>query len=136
MEIMNNRLFIFLIPILLYASNLMAQENDGHNSQIIAAIQSGNAKDLATFFDDKIELGVMDKKNFYSREQAEIIMRDFFREYPVGSFSVQHSGGRDDSHFYIGIYKSGQNQFRIYYHLRCKGPESKIPLFKIENNKK
>lgn len=129
-------LFILLIPFCLLPYLSGAQESEEPNGKIFSAIRQGNAKDLSVWFDEKVELGVLDKKNFYSREQAEIILRDFFREYPAGSFSVQHSGGRDDSHFYIGIYKSGENQFRIYYHIRTRGSESTIPLFKIENNKK
>ncbi len=127
-------ILILLIGSLLFSYTAQAQEKN--KSNVVIAIEQGDAKTISAYFDDKVELGILDIKNFYSKSQAEIILRDFFKENPPSSFAIQHKGGKDNNQFFIGIYKSGENSYRIYYHLRVKDGKNIIPLFKVEKNKR
>lgn len=104
-------------------------------TKIVEAIQKGDAKTICQQFDSKVELGVLQNKNYFSREQAELILKKFFKENPPKAFTIQHQGGKENNLFFIGIYESGTAKYRIYFHLREKENKIIIPLFKIEANK-
>jgi hypothetical protein len=127
-------LFAILTSSMLTPFNMIGQEIK--KDKITVAIEKADAKTIAGFFDDKVELGILDIKNFYSKEQAEVVLKNFFKENPPTSFIIQHKGGKATNGFSIGIYKSGENSFRIYYHIREKNNKTIIPLFKVEKNKR
>ena len=55
----------------------------------------------------------------YSKTQAEIIIRDFFKNIPVKSFTLNHQGSSDDgSKYIIGTYKTSSTEYRVYILLK------------------
>lgn len=125
---------ILIIGLLCLSLQPLKAQNKVEN-EIIEAIRKGDAKSICQKFDSKVELGVLRNKDYYSKEQAELILKRFFRENPPKAFTIQHQGGKENNLFYIGIYESESAMYRIYYHLREKENKIIIPLFKIEANK-
>ena len=100
--------------------------------KITEALKKGDAKSLAVYFNKSVELVILDKENIYSKEQAELVVKDFFKKYPPSGFEVQHNGGPEEAKYSIGIYKSGDKKFRVYYLLKTSEGKALIHLFRVE----
>ncbi len=84
-------------------------------NDISDAIGKMDAKKLSENFSSTIDLELNEVNGSYSKAQAEIILRDFFKNNPVLSFTVNHRGDSDDgSKYFIGTYKTGAKNFRVY----------------------
>ena len=51
--------------------------------EIINALKTGNANEIAKYFDNTVEITLPEKSNSYSKSQAEVVLRDFFNNSPV-----------------------------------------------------
>ncbi len=101
-------------------------------NEITTALKKGDHKLLSKYFNNNIELVLPGHENIFSKSQAELILKDFFIKNPPKSFTVQHSGGPDDAKYSIGLYKSGEKSYRIYYLLKKSDRGSFIHLLRIE----
>ena len=59
-------------------SALMAQEQSKIPAGIAIAIKTGNAAELSKFMNSTIELLLLSKEDFYKKNSAETILKDFF----------------------------------------------------------
>ena len=110
---------------------LIAQEDP--TDRIAEAIRHSDARSLAVYFNETIDLGLPDNDNSYSASQGEMIMRDFFRKFPPVSFEVIQKGTTDpESRFAIGTYKTGTKEFRVYINLRKDNSTYRIHKIKFE----
>ena len=64
------------------------------------AIGAGDAKQLASYFGNTVELTIMNREESYSKTQAELIVRDFFAKNPPKSFTILHKGSSKDGTYY------------------------------------
>ncbi|MBK6732036.1 MAG: DUF4783 domain-containing protein [Bacteroidetes bacterium] len=71
-HINKNLLVFLLVPLLIMATTASNLDS------IAQAIRTGNAKELASFFDTTIEIKINDKEGAYSKAQAEQVVKDFF----------------------------------------------------------
>jgi len=98
-----------------------------------AAIQRGNAKILANYFNTTIQLFVPGKNGTFGKSQAEFIMKDFFSQYPPSSFTINNQGSSSStSSYYIGTYVSGKKSFRTYYTIKKISGKEVIHVLKFE----
>ena len=81
---------IFAILIGVYSvisiSHLQATPNDEVIREIVKSIKATDAKKLSAYFNSTIDLELGEVDGSYSKTQAEIIIRDFFKNIPVKSF--------------------------------------------------
>ena len=82
-------------------------------STIIAAFKAGDAEKIAKFFAENIDLKILDKENLYSKSQSELILKDFFENYPPSEFEIVHEGKSGQTDYMIGDLTSGKNTFRV-----------------------
>lgn len=124
-------LILFQMPFLF---NVYSQEAASVSGKIVSAIKTGNAKELASFFQSNIELTVLDDEGTYSKSQAEIILKDFFTKNPPKDFSINHNGSSKDlSQFYIGSYKTNNQQsYRIYFLIKSLTDKMLIQQLQIQ----
>ena len=119
---------VVLLALGMFAFTSFQQTTD----KITAALKKGDAKSLAVHFNKSVEVVIFDKENIYSKEQAELVVKDFFKKFPPKNFEVQHSGGPDEAKYSIGIYTSGSKKFRVYYLLKTTNKKQLIHLLRIE----
>ena len=83
---------------------------------VINALRKGNATELSKYIDTNIELALPSKTDNYSRQQAVVILQDFFSTNGVKDFDVKHRGDNGGSQFCIGtlITKSGNYRATIF----------------------
>jgi hypothetical protein len=100
---------------------------------ISSAIRSGNPKSITAFFIENVDLKVIAQEDVYSKQQAEMILRDFFSKHAVRSFAVAHkSEQRNGSQYVIGTLDTSNGKFRTYYLLKSVGGQTLIQQFRIE----
>ncbi len=103
--------------------------------QVTAAIQAGNAAELAKKFNNMIDLTLPGYDDTYSRVQAGQIMKDFFAQNPVKSFTISKSGSSPDgSRYHIGTLETTRKSYRIYFTLKMAGGQDLIHQFQAQDN--
>jgi hypothetical protein len=100
--------------------------------EIILSLRTGNAKVLSGYFNDNVELVVLDNDNVYSKAQAKQIVSNFFSNFTPESFSVIHQGGKEGSKYVIGNLKTNNGNFRIYFLLKNSNGKDYIHQLRIE----
>jgi hypothetical protein len=100
---------------------------------IILCMQKGNSKKLSEFFNQNVELAVLENNNVYSKAQAQQILGKFFTDYTPVNFSVLTDEMKKDARYIIGTLTTNKVTFRVYILLK-KGEDKRdyIHLLKIE----
>jgi hypothetical protein len=115
---------ILLLPVMVLGAKIP--------DQIILGLKSGNAKTISAYFNENIELVILEKENICSKAQAEQILRDFFNKNKPSGFTLIHQGGEETASYAVGNYESGTNSYRVYLLLKRKGGKSLIHQLRIE----
>lgn len=110
-------LAIFLITSGFRATYIAPAMQSSNAGQITAAIGKGNASDIAKHFGANVDLKLPGNDGTFSKNHAELVLKNFFTQNPPRSFSIQHQGpSRDGSVYVIGSYSSTNNKtFRTYF---------------------
>lgn len=122
--------FIILIisGIVFGANNTNAQIPD----EILISLQNGDSKKLSQYFNQNVELVVLENDNVYSKAQAQQIVSKFFSNNKPESFSVIHQGGKEGAKYVIGNLKTNTGSFRIYFLLKSNDGKDYIHQLRIE----
>lgn len=99
---------------------------------IILSLKSGNAKVLSEYFNQNVELVVLDNDNVYSKAQAEQIVTNFFNSYKPEGFGVIHNGGKEGAKYVIGNLVTSNGSFRVYFLLKQNQGKDYIHQLRIE----
>ncbi len=127
--------FVFLI----FAKGLSGQDPIQKETfqSISSALGQGNSKQLASFFNRTIDIGLPGSDNSFSATQGEMVIREFFKNNPPVSFETSKQGATDaSSQFIIGQYLSLTNHFQVYIYLRKFDEKFLIHKIKFEEKKK
>jgi hypothetical protein len=112
-------------------SSVLSQPVDSVLSNLI---QSGNAEKLVDYFNESVDLGLPEADQDYSKKQALMVMRDFFKNYPPESFNLKESGfTSEDNMFMIGDYITGENTYQLLVLLRRTNKDFLIHKMKFES---
>jgi hypothetical protein len=103
-------------------------------NNVKAAIKAGSSKELVKNFNSMVELNFEGTKSNYSRSQAELVMKEFFKKYPPQNFQYIHQGSSKEGLTYvIGKYNYESGSFRVW--ILVKKIDSKFVVELINFNK-
>jgi Domain of unknown function (DUF4783) len=106
-----------LLGFALLFSSFATQTNiDG----VITALRSGNSSELSKYFDDNVDITLPDKSDSYSKAQAQLIVRDFFRNNGVKGFELRHKGDSPGGHYCSGTLQTTAGNFRTNVFMKNK----------------
>jgi hypothetical protein len=128
--------FLSFIPVFFLAVislSAVSQEQTTIPGGIFIAIKAGNAAELSKYMNSTVELQLLDKEDFYKKNVAETILKDFFNTCPTKDFIVSHQGAKNDTQYAIGNLKTEKGDFRVYILLKKVGQELLIHLIRIES---
>lgn len=102
--------------------------------EIGKAIRSGNAKSLSVYFAANVDLTILDKEGMYSKQQAELVVQDFFNKHKPNGYTLKHKSTQPGGAQYcIGsLTTTGGETFQVYYLLKNIGGAQLIQQFNIE----
>jgi len=77
------------------------------------ALKTGNSSMLSQHFNSSIEMAIPGQDDIYSKQQAELIAKDFFAKHVPKDFVLLHQGGKEGSQYAIGRLITNNGDFRI-----------------------
>ena len=101
-------------------------------NDVVNAIKSGNAASVSKYFDNTVEITVNGKSSNYSKTQGEVVLRDFFANNAVKSFTTLHQGQSGGAEFCIGTLVTSNGNFRTTLNLKQKGDKQTLQEIKFE----
>jgi len=106
---------LFLFSVFLFcAVPFMNAQSQEVPSEIISALNTGDASQLSKYLNTNVELFIENKNDVFHKPQATEIIADFFRKNRVSSFQLLHKGNKDAASFVIGTLKTASGTFRLY----------------------
>lgn len=104
-------LALLMLPVFAFAQTDMPQ--------ITQALNSGDIDALGTFFDDSIELSILEEEGIYNKAQALQKVRRFLSQSKVNSFTEVHQGASrsSDAQYVIGNIATAADTYRVYLYL-------------------
>lgn len=95
-------------------------------------IALGNADSLAAFFNHRVELSLPDYSIVSSRNQAKMILRQFFAQNNPTQFTVLAQNEGQGGFFVSGTLNSGEQRFRVSFLTRQQSNQQLVYQFTIE----
>ena len=87
-----------------------------------AALKSGSSKELSKYFNQTVEINIEGDKSNYSKNQAEYVLRDFFKRNPPVNFIFIHQGASKEGLKYaIGKLEAQPAIYRVYLLFKKEG---------------
>jgi len=78
------------------------------------AMKAGSSKELIKFCNNTVEIKIDGESSNYSKNQAEVILKDFFKRNPSKDFTYIHQGSSSEGLKYtIGRYTHENGAFRV-----------------------
>ena len=124
-----------IIPVILLLTSslaLTAQEQTRIPAGISIAFKAGNAAELSKYLNSTVELTLLDKEDFYKKNVAEAILKDFFISYPTKDFIISHQGSNNNAQYAIGNQMTERGNFRVYFLLKKVDQDLLIHQIRIE----
>ena len=113
--------------------NLQAQDQQRIPVGISIAIKAGNAAELSKYMKSTVELLLLDNEDFYKKNVAETILKDFFGSHQTKDFIIRHQGAKNEAQYAIGILKTERGDFRVYFLLKKVDQDLLIHTIRIES---
>jgi hypothetical protein len=118
--------FAFLLPTVYQPS--------ANLSAITQAISQGDATTLGSYFDESVEISILEKDEIYSKSDAIGVIKQFFGQYRPSGWSTVHKGAarNNDSQYCIGNLNANGKTFRVYIYLKEKGGRQLIQELRFD----
>ncbi len=123
-----DKFIIVTVALVFSGIHLFAQIPD----EIVSSLKSGNANKLSEYFNQNIEMVVLDNDDVYSKAQAQQIVSSFFSKNKAKGFSIIHQGGKDGSSYAIGNLSTSTGTFRVYFLIKEAQDKAYIHQLRIE----
>lgn len=88
---------------------------------VLIALKSGNASQLSKYFDTRVDIGLPDKSDNYSRTQGEMVMKDFFGNNVVRNFDLKYKSEKGGTNYCVGTLQTKTGNYRTTLFMKQKG---------------
>lgn len=124
---------LFVMSMVLFvATPFLSAQSVEVPSEVITALNDGDANKLSGYLNANVELVIDNKNDVFSKPQATGIIADFFRKNKVTGFQLLHKGNKDAASFAIGTLRTASGSFRVYVLTRKTGNQTVIQQLRIE----
>ena len=97
-------------------------------------LQAGDYEKLSAWFADNLELDMLGAVNNCTRNQAKLIMKNFFTNYTPKKFTIIHKSGKAPMKYAVGSLNAGGEHFRIILYVKTSDEKSYIEQLKVERD--
>ena len=120
---------------LLFAGPSVAQDS-GQDvfTPIGKYLQAGDYDKLSAWFADNLELDMLGAVNNCTRNQAKLIMKNFFTNYTPKKFTIIHKSGKAPMKYAVGSLSAGGERFRVILYVKTTDEKSYIEQLKVERD--
>lgn len=125
------RVILIIGLIFLFAGGAQAQSA---MQDVGDGIRTGNVDAISAYFDNMVPLTINNNQGAYSKQQAEMVLKDFFGRNTPKEFLVANSGTSNNSKYVIGeLTTTAGLKYSVYILLKEK--EHKYYLQELRLNK-
>jgi len=122
---------LFFSLLFIFHTTSFEVEDELSIDPVITAISTNSSGELAKYFESSISLNVNGQQGSYSRNQAEIVIRDFFKKNPSKGFTIVYSSETNPSlSSFIGDYLSGEGTFKVF--IKVSQQDSNLKIYSLE----
>ncbi len=100
--------------------------------EIKQSFKTGDSKTLSGYFNQNVEMVVLENDNVYSKAQAQQIVNKFFSDNAPEDFNIIHQGGKEGAQYVIGNLTTKGGSFRVYFLLKKNAGKDYIHQLRIE----
>jgi hypothetical protein len=104
----------------------------GSMEEVVTALKSGNASQMARYFDNTVEITLPGKSSNFSKTQAEVVLKDFFSNNPIKGFEQVHKGENGGGIFCIGQLHTRSGTYRTTIYMKQRGDALVLQELKFE----
>lgn len=124
------KLLLLFTAFIIMVSFVSVNDMDG----VISSLKSGNASQLSNYFDNTVEISFPEKSGSYSKNQAKVIITDFFSLHQVKKFEILHKGDNFSSQYFIGTLTTKNGVFRTTIYLKQRGNDQFLQEIRFDSN--
>ena len=107
-----------LVAILIFGYSDLAAQGEVIND-VKTSLKAGSSKELIKFLNKNTDIDIEGDRSTYSRTQAEVVFKDFFKNYQPTDFQIIHQGSsKAGSPYVIGQYTYKGGTFRVWIRLK------------------
>jgi hypothetical protein len=119
---------------ILILAMIIALQLDANLPDITKAINNGDADALGQYFDQSVEVAILDKEDIYDKAGAISAVKQFFAKNAPKSFSQVHQGASKgaDSQYVIGNMTTSSGTFRVYIYVKMGGGKTLIQELRFD----
>ncbi len=99
---------------------------------IINALKTGNANEVSKYLDNTVEITLIESSKQYSKNQAQLVLRQFFNNNPVKDFKIVHESENAGSQYCIGNLATTSGVFRTTIYMKQKGDKQLVQEMRFE----
>ena len=99
---------------------------------VVTAIRSGNVNQLSPFFDVRVDISLPYKTDTYSKEQAEMVIGDFFSNNEVQNFKITQQGESTGTFFCAGLLQTRAGNYRTTLYFKHKGDKNYLQEIRFQ----
>ena len=125
----------FLAAAVLLLSTVWFSQAQDKNQDMFSPIskyfQSGDYESLSAWFADNLELEILGSVNNCTRNQAKLIMKNFFTKYTPKKFVIIHKSGKAPMKYAVGNLTAGGEEFRVILFVKSTTENSYIEQIRI-----
>jgi len=129
---MKKILLSFLFALLSIGAIQAQDQSQDVFTPISKYIQAGDYEKLSAWFSDNLELDILGAINNCTRNQAKLIMKNFFTNHTPKSFRIIHKSGKSPMKYAVGKLNAGGENFRIILYVKNTDDVSSIEQIKVE----
>lgn len=125
--------YLLLALACLFCSNAVSAQGSGADifAPICKYMEQGECEKLSAWFADNLELDILGAVNNCSRNQAKLIMRNFFANFTPKHIDIIHRSGSAPMKYAVGTLDAGGEKFRIILYVKADGGKSYVEQLKI-----
>ncbi len=97
------KLTLLVILLVLGFGTTQAQDPNVVLDQVTKTLSTESASDeLGRYFDDRVEVSLLGRRQAYSRTQAQYVVGQFLADHPLGQFQLIQKGETTDTVYVTG----------------------------------
>ncbi len=123
---------LYTILILSLGFSLASFNNIYGLDDVINALNEGNATEIGKYFDETVDISLPEKSDTYSKAQAVLILKDFFKNISVKSFEIKHKGDNGNDIFCIGTLQTKNGNYRTTVFMKQKANKQVVKEIRFQ----
>ncbi|WP_420388330.1 DUF4783 domain-containing protein [Roseivirga sp.] len=124
-----------LLSLALILSLPLSAQEEAIIGKVEEALKASSSKELTKYLHSKVEIKLDGERKEYSVNQAEVMLKQFFQQYPSSGFEFVHDGNNSSGGiiYAIGTYSSSAGTHRVV--IRAKKFKEVYKIYRLEFTK-